>query len=100
MATINVAPASKNRRRTPTHRHWSTGFFFVLPAVLFTLTLFIFPLFMTMWMSLNDWPLLGQPTFIGLENYTTMVQDKQFWSSLWFTTLYTLLVTPPIFILA
>ncbi len=29
-----------------------------------------------------------------------MVNDKQFWSSLWFTTQYTLLVTPPIFILA
>ena len=43
---------------------------------------------------------LGQATFLGLQNYVDMVQDGQFWSSLWFTTQYTLLVTPPIFILA
>jgi len=81
-------------------RRQRTGFFFVLPAVLFTLTMFIFPLCMTAWMSLNDWPLIGKPTFLGLGNFTAMMNDGQFWSSLWFTTQYTLMVTPPIFILA
>lgn len=76
------------------------GIFFVLPAVLFTLTFFIIPLAMTIWMSLHDWPLLGSPSFAGLENYVSLVQDDQFWSSLWFTTKYTLLVTPMIFVLA
>jgi multiple sugar transport system permease protein len=76
------------------------GFLFVLPAVLFTVAMFIFPLLMTGWMSLHNWPLLGQATFLGIQNYVAMVQDSQFWASLWFTTQYTLLVTPPIFILA
>ena len=76
------------------------GIFFVLPAVLFTLTFFIIPLAMTIWMSLHDWPLLGTPSFAGLENYVSLVQDDQFWASLWFTTKYTLLVTPMIFVLA
>ncbi|HRA65523.1 MAG TPA: sugar ABC transporter permease [Caldilinea sp.] len=76
------------------------GFLFVLPAVLFTLAMFIFPLLMTVWMSLHDWPLLGQATFLGIQNYVEMARDKQFWASLWFTTQYTLLVTPAIFILA
>ncbi len=31
---------------------------------------------------------------------TDLVDDGQFWTSLWFTVQYTLLVTPPIFILA
>jgi multiple sugar transport system permease protein len=35
-----------------------------------------------------------------VQNYVDLLQDKQFWQSLWFTTQYTLLVTPPIFILA
>ncbi|MBK8046863.1 MAG: sugar ABC transporter permease [Anaerolineales bacterium] len=82
-----------NRRRL-------TGFLFVLPAVLFTLTMFIFPLLMTVWMSMHDWPLIGERSFLGIENYADLVQDGQFWSSLWFTTQYTLLVTPAIFILA
>ncbi len=51
-------------------------------------------------MSLNNWPLLGQPSFSGLENYRTLATDTLFWSGLLFTTRYTLMVTPAIFILA
>ncbi len=78
----------------------SIGLLFVLPAVLFTVVFFLIPLVMTVFMSLNDWPLLGAHEFIGLENYANLVNDRQFWNSLWFTTRYTLLVTPVIFILA
>jgi multiple sugar transport system permease protein len=101
MATMQAAlatPAPKSGGLA--HRRRLTGFLFVLPAVLFMLAFFIFPLLMTVWMSFHDWPLLGTPEFTGIENYITMVQDGQFWSSLWFTTQYTVLVTIPIFVLA
>lgn len=51
-------------------------------------------------MSLNNWPLLGKHFFIGLDNYIKLVNDNQFWNSLWFTTKYTALVTPFIFVFA
>lgn len=100
MATIRVPTAQTSKRRRLPHRRQLLGFLFVLPAVLFTLIFFIFPLIMTAWMSLHDWPLLGIPEFLGLDNYVTLAADKQFWASLWFTTKYTLLVTPAIFIFA
>ena len=102
MATTqsSVGAPRHSRRSTLNRRRNLAGFLFVLPAVLFTLAMFIFPLLMTLWMSLHDWPLLGQATFLGIQNYVDMARDGQFWSSLWFTTLYTLLVTPPIFLLA
>jgi multiple sugar transport system permease protein len=101
MATLDAAtPMRRFRQRSLFQRRADQGFLFVLPAVLFTLIFFIFPLLMTTWMSLHNWPLLGEHTFIGLGNYLTLLKDQQFWSSLWFTTQYTLLVTPPIFILA
>jgi multiple sugar transport system permease protein len=78
----------------------AVGLLFVLPAVAFTVVFFLIPLIMTVFMSLNDWPLLGERAFIGLENYQNLVDDRQFWNSLWFTTRYTLLITPIIFILA
>jgi multiple sugar transport system permease protein len=78
----------------------NAGLFFVLPAVLFTVVFFFIPLIMAFVMSLHDWPLLGNHEFIGLENYATLLADKQFWASLWFTTRYTLLITPIIFIIA
>jgi multiple sugar transport system permease protein len=77
------------------------GLFFVLPAVIFTGIFFILPLIMTIFMSLHEWPLLGDSRFIGFQNYVDLfTRDTQFWNSLWFTTRYTLLVTPAIFILA
>jgi multiple sugar transport system permease protein len=81
-------------------RRQQAGLFFVLPAVLFTLVFFIIPLIMTFWMSLNNWPLLGKHFFIGLDNYIKLASDSQFWGSLWFTTKYTALVTPFIFVFA
>jgi multiple sugar transport system permease protein len=101
MATMEATmPAKRSGASKMMRRRQNTGLLFVLPAVLFTTVFFIFPLFMAIWMSFHDWPLLGQPAFIALENYATLLQDKQFWSSLWFTTQYTLLVTPAIFVLA
>jgi multiple sugar transport system permease protein len=73
---------------------------FVLPSVLFVGLFFIIPLLMTVWMSLTDWPLLGSPHFIGLGNYRTLTSDSTFWQSLGFTTKYTVVVTPAIFLVA
>jgi multiple sugar transport system permease protein len=61
---------------------------------------FIVPLLMTVWMSLNNWPLLGHPSFSGLKNYVDLFQDASFWGSVLFTAKYTLVVTPAIFLFA
>lgn len=77
-----------------------TGILFVLPSVLFVLVFFIIPLLMTVFMSFHDWPLFGERSFIGVENYTSLLEDRQFTKSLEFTARYTLMITPPIFLLA
>ena len=89
--TKALAPASRRAR---------AGYAFILPCVTFTAAFFLLPLAMTLWMSFNNWPLLGSPSFIGLANYADLLHDDSFWSSLWFTTRYTLWVTPTIFLLA
>lgn len=76
-----------------------TGLLFVLPTVLFVAVFFIIPLAMTLYMSFHDWPLIGEQTWIGTANYSDLTEDRQFRKSLDFTFRYTVLVTPPIFIL-
>lgn len=76
------------------------GYWFILPCLTVTTVFFLVPLLMTVWMSLNQWPLLGQPRFAGLQNYLDLLQDKSFWGSLGFTATYTLVVTPAIFLFA
>ncbi|MEZ4668215.1 MAG: sugar ABC transporter permease [Anaerolineae bacterium] len=93
------------RRETGKSSTWQrqrsrTGFLFVLPTVIFVGVFFIIPLLMTAFMSLHDWPLFGAHEFIGLKNYSDLLSDRQFIKSLDFTARYTLIITPPIFIVA
>lgn len=76
-----------------------TGLLFVLPTVLFVTVFFIIPLAMTVFMSFHDWPLIGEQSWIGTTNYSELAKDRQYLKSLDFTFRYTILVTPPIFIL-
>lgn len=100
MATTVSRPiASAQRRGGLSARQRRAGLFFVLPSVLFILVFFVTPLLMAAWISLHNWPLFGKHRFIGLGNYFTLVKDPQFWHALRFTTIYALLVTPPIFVL-
>lgn len=76
------------------------GYVYILPCLLVTTLFFIIPLLMTLWMSFNEWPLLGQPSFTGLKNYQDLLHDDSFWGSLGFTVKYTVVVTPLIFLVA
>lgn len=85
-----------NRRRKEALK----GFLFIAPAMILVLLFFVFPVLFTAWMSLHKWPLLGEPTWIGLRNYTRMFFDQRFYDALGFTAYYTGIVTVVIFAFA
>ncbi|HEV7709488.1 MAG TPA: sugar ABC transporter permease, partial [Asanoa sp.] len=43
------------------------------------------------WYSLTDYTMLGTPSFVGAENYTDLLADHQFWSSMLVTAYYVVL---------
>ncbi|GHJ43940.1 sugar ABC transporter permease [Catellatospora sp. TT07R-123] len=90
---LSVSAGTRPRRRGPQARRQRLGLLFVLPAVLLVLGIFVVPVIVTAVMSFYDWSLLGDRTFVGLDNYTRLAGDTQFWQSLGFTTLYTVIVT-------
>lgn len=51
-------------------------------------------------MSFFDWTLISKLDFIGLSNYRELISDPDFWKSLWNTTLFVILSTPTMVILA
>ncbi|WP_438824579.1 carbohydrate ABC transporter permease [Bacillus sp. JJ1521] len=55
------------------------GYLFVSPMVLGFLIVMVFPLVYSIYISFTDWQLLGDPTFIGPENYERLVNDPDFW---------------------
>jgi multiple sugar transport system permease protein len=96
--TINAANSAK-RRRPRLSRQWQ-GLLYIAPAMVLVSIFFVAPVVFTVWMSFHNWPLLGAPSWIGLNNYLRMLTDNRFLSALNFTAYYTIIVTIAIFALA
>ncbi|WP_431090196.1 carbohydrate ABC transporter permease [Paenibacillus sp. 8b26] len=70
-------------------RNW--GLLFALPAILGLLIFTIGPITASFVFSLTDWTIGGQMTFIGLDNYRTILtEDTTFSQSMFVTTYYAL----------
>lgn len=82
-----------------TRRRARVGALLTLPALLPVTAIAIVPLVGAVYISLTDWPLFGDVTFVGFRNYIELATDPLFLSSVGFTTLYTAIVTLPILLL-
>ncbi|MDY8025710.1 sugar ABC transporter permease [Paenibacillus polymyxa] len=70
-------------------RNW--GLLFALPAILGLMIFTIGPIAASFVFSLTDWTIGGQMTFIGLDNYRTILtEDTTFSQSMFVTTYYAL----------
>ncbi|GAA0989298.1 sugar ABC transporter permease [Acrocarpospora macrocephala] len=75
-------------------------YFFVSPYFVLFAIFGIFPLIFTLWVSLHDWQLAGDKTFIGMENYTELLADDKFWNSVVNTVGIFMIATVPQLLLA
>lgn len=88
-------PGGRTRRRlTQRRRRQLTGIALVSPALVVVAVFFVVPLGMTFWMSLHDWPLLGEHSWVGLANYRRALNDQNWIDAIGFTLKYTLVITP------
>ena len=71
-----------------------TGPFFVV----FVLFLF-WPVLSALRTSLFDESLVGGSSWAGLSNYSELLNDPDFWASMWHTAFFTLLSVPPLVLL-
>ena len=74
-------------------QYW--GLVFVLPAVLFFVVFFLYPLISGFLLSLTDFTLLRPPVWVGLQNYEDLLSDRLFLKSINVTlglTIYSALV--------
>jgi ABC-type sugar transport system permease subunit len=63
---------------------------FLAPTTLFMVLLLWAPFLQGVWMSLHRWPFMGQPTWLGLQNYTDFLGAAYFWDSIEATLIYSL----------
>lgn len=103
-STLKTPPRSATTPRGTTSRAGSrptnrpaTGMLFVTPTAVLVVALFLFPLGVMLFMSVNDWPLLGSHHVNGLTNYRSISHDTLFVDAITFTLLYTAITTVLIF---
>lgn len=95
MAARLHGSVSQRRRRNDS---W-IGLVAASPALVLMTVLFVVPLILMIWMSLTSWSFLGQPSFIGVDNYVrAFTEDTTFVRSVLFTLVYTLIITPVLFV--
>jgi multiple sugar transport system permease protein len=97
-AVSSLAPAvSRSRRQSRSaaaRREERDGYLFASPWLIGTLIFLVGPIVASVVISLTNWNLMTAPTFVGLDNYQDMVNDRDFWQSVRVTLLYVVLALP------
>jgi cellobiose transport system permease protein len=73
----------------------ASGYVLISPYFLVFAAFGLFPLLFTLWVSLHDWSLLGQHSWVGLRNYRELLGDDYFWNALRNTVGIFVLATVP-----
>ena len=69
----------------------AVGILLILPAILLLLSLTLYPVLYGVWISFfNKHSFFPQQTFIGFDNYISLLRDPEFWASVWRGTVYAL----------
>jgi multiple sugar transport system permease protein len=64
---------------------------FIAPVLVGFGIFYLYPTLRGFWWSFTEYSLVGEPEFIGLDNYTAVLQDGEFWNSMAVTGYYVLL---------
>jgi multiple sugar transport system permease protein len=70
------------------------AFLFASPWLLGLILFVVGPILASVALSVTNWNLISSPRFVGLRNYSDMIDDRNFWQSIRVTLTYTVLAVP------
>ena len=62
--------------------------FFIFPAMIGFVLFYLVPTIRGVYLSFTEYSILGDPTWIGVKNYTAMLGDELFWNAMGVTVQY------------
>ncbi len=78
-----AAPATRGTwRHRGRRRQAFWGYAFIAPNFLGIAVFLLLPIVISLVLSFTNWDMVGDPEFVGLDNYQRMVDDPQLWVSL------------------
>jgi multiple sugar transport system permease protein len=87
------------RRQSRMGRQQAVAAAFLAPSLVLLLGFWIGPMAGTAWVSLQDWNLIGVPSFVGVDNYRELFGDAEFHAALAHTVLYLAGYLPTVLVL-
>ncbi|MBP1971547.1 putative chitobiose transport system permease protein [Virgibacillus natechei] len=76
-----------------------TPYLFLIPGCIILGAFIFYPMLQAIWLSLTEFNMIEDATFIGLENYENLLQDDLFWQTLMNTFIYLIGVVPALVII-
>jgi raffinose/stachyose/melibiose transport system permease protein len=73
--------AHRSRIRRGQRREHLQYALFLIPSAVAFLAVIVVPFFMNLGWSFTEWSGVGSPTWVGLDNYRTLLGDSEFWAS-------------------
>jgi ABC-type sugar transport system permease subunit len=95
VARITEPFATRSRRRRAL-----VAYTFMLPSLIVMAVFMFYPLIRAAILSFTNYSVFGVAKYVGLANYTTLLQSHQFWGDLGNTAYYAAVVTPVSIVLA
>lgn len=95
MKNTNAIPKRKKTLGQFLNQEGVAGYVFILPFIIGFLAFIIVPMALSFGFSFTRYNILNKPTFIGLENYITMLtSDAKFWKTFTVTLYYVFFSVP------
>lgn len=96
-----TAPGIEPERTNPSSRLYQlldnetfVAYLFILPAMIGFGLFYALPAVRGLFISFTDWDLLTDANFIGIQNYSELLRDREFWHSMRVTAYYVVLNIP------
>lgn len=94
MTAPAAAAPPRARRNARSRRETRAGYAFLSPWLIGFFVLTAGPMIASLFLSFTDYNLFNDPEFIGVDNYTRMLEDPNFLQSVKVTGIYVLVGTP------
>ncbi|NUT10622.1 MAG: sugar ABC transporter permease, partial [Nonomuraea sp.] len=95
--TLTITRSGRKAAHSTPPARWRSrkaqGWLYAAPTAVIVGALFLAPLALVVWMSLNRWPLLGQAAFNAPANYLKIADNPLFVDAVLFTLKYTAITT-------
>lgn len=79
-------------------KHWNKYamiYIFLVPILVHFSIFHLFPILFSLYITFTDWPIIGEPQFIGLKNWINFFSDQLAWKAIWNTILFSLYYIVP-----